>query len=111
MFKTRAEEEQYRLEMAAMNREAYEAQQAAIAASPFVKLSKLIKSGDRFSHHWEAMKKAHGNIAIRYEVAYHSWGNKRGYVSSVESADGRKWRGTEGRSADGGIKAALKAEK
>ena len=111
MFKTRAEEEQYRLEITAMNREAYEAQQAAIAASPFVKLSKLIKSGDRFRRHWVAMKRAHGNIAIRYEVACHSWGNKRGYVSSVECADGRKWRGTEGRSADGGIKAAIKAEK
>ena len=65
MFKTKADEEHYRLEIAAMNREAYEAQQAAIAASPFVKLSKLIKSGDRFSHHWEAMKKVHGNISVR----------------------------------------------
>ena len=111
MFKTRAEEEQFRIEMAAMNQEAYEAQQAAIAASPFVKLSKLIKSSDRFSHYWVAMKREHGDIAVRYEIAYHSWGNKRGYVSSVESADGRKWRGTEGRSADGGIKAAIRAEK
>ena len=111
MFKTRAEEAQWKIEMAAMNREAYEAQRAAIAASPFVKLSKLIKRGDRFRRHWVAMKRAHGDIAVRYEVAYHSWGNKRGYVSSVESADGRKWRGTEGRSADGGIKAAIMAEK
>lgn len=107
MFKTREEEERYRKEMTIMRKEACEAQQAAIAASPFVKLSKIIKSGDRFSHHWEAMKKEHGNIAIRYTVAYNPWGNKRGYVSSVECADGRKWSGTEGRSANGGIKSVI----
>lgn len=106
-FKTREEENAYRIEMNRLRQEAYTAHQAAIADAHFTKLSKLIKSGDRFSHHWQAMKAEYGNISIKYEVAYHPWGNKYGYVSKVKAADGREWRGTEGRSANGGITAVI----
>lgn len=106
MFKTRKEEEAYRAEINRLRLESYAAQQSTIAEAPFAKLSKLIKSGDRFSHHWQAMKAKYGNISIKYEVAYHPWGNKYGYVSKVESADGREWRGTEG-AENGNVTASI----
>jgi hypothetical protein len=107
MAETKAEAEIRWMEMDAMYREAYRAQQEAIAASPFVKLSSLIANGNRFSHHWKKMKKRYGDIAVKYQVSYNAWGNKRGYVSAVECEDGRKWRGTEGRTANGNISASI----
>jgi hypothetical protein len=108
LLRPQSEIEKNWLELDALRREAYAAQQEVIAASPFVKLSSLIANGNRFSHHWKKMKKQHGDIAVKYQVSYNAWGNKRGYVSSVESEDGRKWRGTEGRSMSGDLKAGLR---
>lgn len=107
MFATREEEEAYRKQLAAMRRDAYLAEQEAYGGSGFTNLSEMIANGDKFSHHWKKMLKKHGDIAIKYQVEYHAWGNKSGYVSRVDVSDGRSWRGTEGRSAGGDVKASI----
>ncbi len=107
MFSSQKELEEYRAYIRALEMEAYAEQQKAILESPFVRLSELIDNGDRFSHHWKKMIVVHGDISVKYEVSYHSWGNPYGFVSFVESSDGQTWRGTEGRTASGSIGAII----
>lgn len=96
-----------RSEMEEMRREAYKAQQEIINNASFTKLSQLIENGDRWHNHWRKMMDEHGDISIKYTVSKNSWGAPYGFVDCVECSDGRKWRGTEGRVANGNTAAGL----
>ncbi len=104
---TRAEEESQRAEINRMRREAYQAQIDAVNSASFTKLSQLINNGDRWLNHWRKMMAEYGDISIKYTTSKNPWGAPYGFVDYVECSDGRRWRGTEGRSANGSTKAAI----